>query len=239
MATVPPSLDHYAFDTNSVFDIFVPAESVNVYKSEWTEYADRIQAIPDTHEAVDLGLPSGVKWATCNVGASSPEEYGDYFAWGETEAKTDYSWSTYRWCNGSETTLTKYNTMSDYGTVDNKTVLDLSDDAARANWGGSWRMPTDAEWTELRTQCVWTWTTLGGKNGYNVRGPNGNTIVLPAAGYHLRTTRYNAFNDGYYWSSSLGTGYPFNALSVYFTSSTVYRYSINRFYGRSVRPVSE
>ena len=100
-------------------------------------------------------------------------------------------------------------------------------------------MPTDAEWTELRTQCVWIWTTLGGKNGYNVRGPNGNTIVLPAAGYHLRTTRYNAFNDGYYWSSSLGTGYPFNALSVYFTSSTVYRYSINRFYGRSVRPVSE
>ncbi|MCQ2319676.1 MAG: hypothetical protein MJZ90_12290 [Bacteroidales bacterium] len=101
------------------------------------------------HEYVDLGLPSGLLWATCNVGADSPEDYGDYFAWGETETKSDYDWDTYKWCNGSYNTLTKYNTKSSYGTVDNKTTLELSDDAARANWGGSWRMPTEAEFQEL------------------------------------------------------------------------------------------
>ena len=85
------------------------------------------------HEWVDLGLPSGTKWATCNVGATKPEEYGNYYAWGETETKTTYNWSTYKWCNGSAETQTKYCTNSDYGTVDNKTVLDLEDDAARAN----------------------------------------------------------------------------------------------------------
>ncbi|MDY4512770.1 MAG: hypothetical protein SPE10_04900, partial [Paludibacteraceae bacterium] len=112
------------------------------------------------HEYVDLGL--SVKWATCNVGASKPEEYGNYYAWGETTTKSTYNWSTYKWCNGSKTTLTKYNTSSSYGTVDNKTVLELADDAARANWGGAWRMPTDAEWTELRENCTWTWITKNG-----------------------------------------------------------------------------
>ncbi|MDD6782411.1 MAG: hypothetical protein PUD89_05750, partial [Bacteroidales bacterium] len=101
------------------------------------------------HEYVDLGLPSGLKWATCNVGATAPEAYGDYYAWGETTTKSTYEWSTYKWCDGSYDTQTKYCTSSSYGTVDNKTVLDLADDAARANWGGAWRMPTDEEWTEL------------------------------------------------------------------------------------------
>ena len=235
----PPVLGTFAFDSTNNCPIYVLSGSVEAYKTAdgWSEYADRIQAIPDTHEAVDLGLPSGVKWATCNVGASSPEEYGDYFAWGETEAKTDYSWFTYRWCNGSETTLTKYNTKSNYGTVDNKTVLDLSDDAARANWGGSWRMPTDAEWTELRTQCVWTWTTLGGKNGYNVRGPNGNTIFLPAAGRRNGTSLDVAGSYGFYWSSSLDTDYPRRALYVFFYSSDVYGDYYYRYNGLSVRPV--
>ena len=213
--------------------------TITAWASDGEHFATCTVTVTQPHEAVDLGLPSGLKWATCNVGASSPEEYGDYFAWGETEAKTDYSWSTYRWCNGSETTLTKYNTMSNYGTVDNKTVLDLSDDAARANWGVSWRMPTDAEWTELRTQCVWTWTTLGGKNGYNVRGPNGNTIFLPAAGLRSGTSLNRAGSSGYYWSSSLNTVNPHYALRVYFYSSFVDRDSYNRDYGQSVRPVSE
>ena len=95
-----------------------------------------------------------VKWATCNVGATKPEEYGDYFAWGETDPKSTYDWSTYKYCNGSSSTLTKYNTDNSQGTVDNKTTLDLSDDAARANWGDSWRMPTDAELTELRSNVL-------------------------------------------------------------------------------------
>ena len=129
---------------------------------------------------VDLGL--SVKWATCNVGATTPEGYGDYFAWGETSPKNDYSWSTYKYCKGSETTLTKYNTNSSNGTVDNKTTLDLSDDAARANWGGKWRMPTQAEQEELINNCTWTKTTQNGVNGYKVTSKtNGNSIFLPAA----------------------------------------------------------
>ena len=104
------------------------------------------------HEYVDLGL--SVKWATCNMGASSPEEYGDHYAWGETETESTYDWNTYKWCKGSKNTLTKYCTDSDYGTVDNKTVLDPEDDVAQVKWGGNWRMPTDAEIEELRENCI-------------------------------------------------------------------------------------
>ena len=105
-----------------------------------TELIDMIlsRATSEEHEYVDLGLPSGTLWATCNVGASKPEEYGDYYAWGETEPKEVYDWSTYRWCNGGRTSLTKYNTKSSYGIVDNKTELELEDDAAYVNWGPSW-----------------------------------------------------------------------------------------------------
>ena len=111
---------------------------------------------PDEHEWVDLGLPSGTLWATCNVGADNPEDYGDYFAWGETEPKVIYNWSTYKWCNGSVNTMTKYCTDSGYGTVDNKTELDPADDAATVNWGTSWRMPTLEQLDELLTKCTWT-----------------------------------------------------------------------------------
>ena len=190
--------------------------------------------------AVDLGL--SVKWATCNVGASTPEDYGDYFAWGETSTKSTYGWSTYKYCNGSYNTLTKYNNSSSYGTmVDNKTQLDLSDDAARANWGGSWRMPTDAEMTELRKQCTWTWTTQNGVNGYKVTSKsNGNSIFLPAASYYRFGLVDNVGHGGYYWSSSLYTfgsqeGFgPDDAMGVTFPRG----YSvIDRNCGCSVRPV--
>ena len=189
------------------------------------------------HEYVDLGL--SVKWATCNVGASSPEEYGDYFAWGEVEPKKVYDWNTYKWCNGSEYSLTKYCTNSSYGTVDNKTTLELSDDAARANWGGSWRMPTREEQDELRQQCTWTWTTQNGVNGYKVTGTNGNSIFLPAAGDRYDRSLGDAGCIGYYWSSSLGTGRPYNAWSVDLYSDYVDRYGYNRSYGFSVRPVCQ
>ena len=188
------------------------------------------------HEYVDLGL--SVKWATCNMGASSPEEYGDYYAWGETETKSTYDWNTYKWCKGSENTLTKYCTDSDYGTVDNKTVLDPEDDVAHVKWGGNWRMPTDAEMTELRENCTWTWTTHGGKNGYKVTGPSGNSIFLPAAGCRLLdSSLYSAGSYGSCWSSSLDAGFPYRAWYVYFGSSDVYRYYGSRFCGLSVRPV--
>ena len=189
------------------------------------------------HAYVDLGL--SVKWATCNVGANAPEEYGDYFAWGETTTKSTYSWSTYKYCNGSYTTLTKYNNSSSYGSVDNKTQLELSDDAAAVNWGGNWRMPTDAEMTELRNNCTWTWTTQNGVNGYKVTSnSNGNSIFLPAAGYRGNSDLNLAGSVGFYWSSSLYMGNPVRAYYVYFNSSNVDRYSEGgRYCGRSVRPV--
>ena len=188
------------------------------------------------YDYVDLGL--SVKWATCNVGADSPEDYGDYFAWGETKPKSTYKWSTYEWCQGSTTTLTKYCTYSSYGKVDNKTQLDLSDDAARANWGGSWRMPTHDELTELREKCSWTGTTQNGVEGYKVTSKtNGNSIFLPAAGYRYNSSLYDAGSYGYYWSSSLYTVSPNDARFVYFDSSRVDWNFSSRYYGRSVRPV--
>ena len=193
------------------------------------------------YEYVDLGL--SVKWATCNVGASKPEEYGDYFAWGETQPKTTYGWSTYKWCNGSSDTQTKYCTNSSYGTVDNKTVLDKTDDAAAINWGGSWRMPTDAELTELRENCTWTWTTQNGVKGYKVTskksGYTNKSIFLPAAGHRYYSSLYDAGSCGYYWSSSLYSGSPYYAWNVYFYSSSVYGDYYYRDYGFSVRPVCQ
>ena len=188
------------------------------------------------HEYVDLGL--SIKWATCNVGANAPEEYGNYYAWGEVVPKPDYSWATYKYCNGTSNSMTKYCTKSSYGTVDNKTTLEAMDDAASVNWGGSWRMPTYAEWTELREQCTWTWTTRNGKKGYEVTSKtNGNSIFLPAAGNRFGTSLYDAGSRGGYWSSSLYESYPYFACYVYFYSGSVYSYSDDRYRGRSVRPV--
>lgn len=194
------------------------------------------EGIENGYVYVDLGL--SVKWATCNVGANFPSVYGDYFAWGETSTKSTYILSTYKYCNGSYDSLTKYNTNSSYGTVDNKTQLELSDDAARANWGGSWRMPTDAEMTELREQCTWSWTIQNGGYGYKVTSKsNGNSIFLPAAGYRGDGSLNYAGSYGYYWSSSLNTSDPWNAWDVNFGSSRVYRGNLFRYYGLSVRPV--
>ena len=244
-ALTPPTLGTTVFEYTNSCPIYVPAQSVDAYKTAdgWSEYADRIQAIPDTHESVDLGL--SVKWATCNVGADTPEGYGDYYAWGETETKSNYSWSTYEWCNGSYNTMTKYSNNSSYGYngfTDNKTVLDPEDDAAHVNWGGSWRMPTDAEWTELRNNCTWTWTTQNGVNGYRVTsnktGYTDKSIFLPAAGYRNDASLYTVGTRGLYWSSSLSTDSPYGAWSVDFYSSSVCRYDyVDRSSGFSVRPV--
>ncbi len=206
---------------------------VNGVPEGWTVLTDE-SSVP---EAIDLGLPSGLKWASFNVGASKPEEYGDYYAWGEVETKDTYSWETYKWCNGSYNTLTKYNTQSDSGTVDNKTTLDPEDDVAATKLGGKWRMPTDEEWSELMDKCTWTWTTQNGVNGRLVTGLNGNTIFLPAAGSRRGTSLYNVGSHGYYWSSSLGTSLSRHALGVDFYSVYVYRDLGNRYYGQSVRPV--
>ena len=188
-------------------------------------------------QAVDLGL--SVKWASCNVGANSPEEYGDYFAWGEVKPKSVYNWSTYKYCNGSDNTFTKYNSDSRYGRVDNKSTLEAQDDVATANWGGAWRMPTKAEQDELRKKCKWKWTSLNGVNGYKVTGPNGNSIFLPAAGCMDGTSLNFVGSGGDYWSSSLRTSDPNYAYYVSFYLSNVSRSSLSRYRGRSVRPVCQ
>ena len=195
-------------------------------------------------EAVDLGL--SVKWSSMNLGATSSTEYGDYFAWGETAPKDNYSWSTYELCNVSSSTLTRYNNSSSCGNVDNKTEFkdyDYEDDAARQALGVKWRMPTDEEWTELRTKCTWTWVTDyngTGINGRLVTATNGNSIFLPAAGIRYDATLYYAGSYGGYWSSSLYTDSPFSAWYVYFNFGDVNRYYYKyRYYGFSVRPVTE
>ena len=196
---------------------------------------EKLNALPVN--AVDLGLPSGTLWADRNVGADAPEAYGDYFAWGETEPKDYYDWSTYKWCNGSYDTQTKYCTSSYFGTVDNKTTLDLEDDAAYVNMGSDWRMPTYAEMQELMNNCTTTWTTQNGVYGRKVTGKNGNSIFLPAAGYREYSSLYNAGSDGDYWSSSFYEFSPYDAYELYFLSVNCGWSSNYRYYGQSVRAV--
>jgi len=199
------------------------------------------------HDWVDLGLPSGTKWATCNVGADSPTAYGDYFAWGETTPKETYNWSTYRYCNGDFNTFTKYCSNADYGNdgfTDALTTLEASDDAATANWGSGWRMPTREEMNELKNNCTVTWTTQNGVNGRLFTGPNGNSIFLPAAGQCDGSELGAAGGIGLYWSSSLYTYEPHRAWYLYLYSLN---YDMDHFYGiysgryrgQSVRPICQ
>ena len=200
---------------------------------------------PDTKEWVDLDLPSGLLWATCNVGASAPEIYGNHYAWGETEPKETYSWEAYQY-GSSANALTKYCSDSNCGKdgfTDDLTTLEAEDDAAAVNWGGKWRMPTDAEWTELRENCDWIWTV--DYNGTGIAGrivaskTNGNSIFLPAAGFRIDDGLYLAGSYGGYWSSSLGAGGPNSACRAYFDSDDVNRESDIRRFGQSVRPVQD
>ena len=180
-------------------------------------------------EGVDMGL--SVKWASVNIGANKPEEYGDYFAWGETEPKKKYGYSTYKWLQGKYYTLTKYNTDYDHGNViDNKIVLESSDDAAVANWGGNWRMPTKAECVELCNNTIWEEITQNGVKGMKVISKkNGNSIFLPMAGYY---TQYGFIAEGYFhWSSSLDPSYPTNAYCLRGEGAS------DRTQGGSIRPV--
>ena len=192
------------------------------------------------YEYVDLGLPSGLLWATCNIGADSPEDYGDYFAWGETQPKDIYDWDTYQYCNGYCNTLTKYCNNSSFGYngfIDNLTTLLPEDDAATANWGSGWRMPTKEEWQELYQNTTHIYTTQNGVNGRLFTASNGNSLFLPAAGYRHGSSLYNAGSDGYYLSSSLITGGPIGAWYFHFGSGYYNMSNSGRDYGNSVRAV--
>ena len=189
---------------------------------------------------VDLGLPSGLLWATCNIGAENPEDYGDYFAWGEITTKETYDWSTYQYCMDTYYTLTKYCNDSYYGYngfTDNLTTLLPEDDAATANWGSDWRMPTRAEWQELLDNTTVTWTTQNGVNGRLFTASNGNSLFLPAAGCRYYSGLNGVGSYGGYWSSSLDTDGPNYAWYFEFGSFYDGVGSTYRSYGFSVRPV--
>lgn len=194
-----------------------------------------------TSDWVDLGLPSGLLWATRNVGASSPEDYGDYFAWAETQPKSVYSWSTYQYtCNNSLNGLTKYCNSSSYGCngyTDNLANLQPCDDAATANWGGGARTPTREEWEELKNNCTSVWTTQNGVNGRLFTGPNGNCLFLPAAGHRDDSSLGCDGTHGVYRSSSLDTDFTYNAWGLAFRSGSCDMCYGFRCVGRSVRAV--
>ena len=196
----------------------------------------------NVHEYVDLGLR--VKWATCNVGAEKPEDYGDYYAWGETYTKSTYNWSTYKYCDGSESTLTKYCNESKYGNNgfhDNKSTLEMIDDVACQKWGGGWRMPTKDEFNELLNNCTWTWTTQNGVDGYKVTsnksGYTDRSIFLPAAGYRKNTNLGDVGSVGLYWSSSRYPSYPYYAWMLRFSNARRITDYSSRSNGIAVRPV--
>ena len=192
------------------------------------------------HYYVDLGLPSGTLWATCNVGAVNPTDYGDYFAWGETAIKEKYDWTTYRYCNGDRRYLTKYCNNGSYGYngfTDELTTLEASDDVATVNWGVDWRMPKCNELEELNDYCTVIWTTQNGVNGRMFTGPNGNSIFLPAAGFRSSVSLSNVGVRAYYWSSSLYVDEPCQAKYLNFISPKCEVGQLNRFIGFSVRPV--
>ena len=218
-------------------------EEVRAKKAELEAKAVQISVSGSAngHDYVDLGLPSGTLWATCNVGASSPEGYGNYYAWGETSTKSTYNWDAYKYANGNYDKLTKYCDKSDYGNngfTDNLTTLLPEDDVATANWGSGWRTPSKTQWDELLENTTSKWTRQNGKKGRLFTSKkNGQTLFLPAAGYRYDGSLYYAGSDGHYWSSPLYTDSPYYAWRLRFNSDFCTMGSHYRDYGRSVRPV--
>ena len=187
---------------------------------------EKVENLGSKHEYVDLGL--SVKWATCNVGAETPEAYGDYFAWGETTAKESYDWETYTF--GLE--LKKYNKK------DSIIVIESVDDAATVTWGSDWRMPTKAEQEELINNCKWRWTEQNGVYGYLVMSKiNGNSIFLPAGGHKNKAQLNKDGNSGFYWSSSIHEASRGSATIMYFYSGKCEHTVNNRYIGANIRPV--
>ena len=215
-------------------DIHMKDGRVIEYDASGVDYVNFSAAstTPVQHEAVDLGLPSGLKWATCNVGATKPEEAGYYFAWAEVAEKEDYVVTAYKWRNPS-------GTMSKY-TDNNSTVLEPEDDAAHVLWGESWRIPTKLECQELVNKCKRTATTQDGVQGYLFTGPNGNSIFLPICGYKSGKEISDP-SKGYYWTRDLDTGSNTRAQYFYLTDVAAhapYRFS-SRWFGLNIRPVAD
>lgn len=210
-------------------------------KKENIEVSLCVSGSYDGHDYVDLGLPSGTLWATCNVGSSLPEERGDYFAWGETATKTTYYWSNYKYADGPYDKLTKYCSKASFGYngfTDNLTILQACDDAATNNWGADWWTPTYNDWQELYQNTTSTWTTYNGVNGLLFTANNGKNLFLPAIGSCWEDKVVCVGNSGDYWSGTLDTDDPLDAYFFSFTSDFSGIYTGDyRYFGRSVRPV--
>lgn len=194
----------------------------------------------NSHEYVDMGLPSGTLWATCNVGANAPEECGSYFSWGETSPKDSYSWSNYKYCYQVSTALTKYCFNANVGLnhfTDNLNTLELEDDAATINWGDDWRIPTEIEFQELKENTTSLWTIQNGMSGYLLTAINGNTLFLPATGYYSDQQNY-LYVDGRYWTCNLSeTSSAKSRCYIMEGNGNFYPWQLERRYGLSVRPV--
>lgn len=216
-----------------------PTENVKTEQTETDKENSSSTEPPVTHpNAVDLGL--SVKWASCNVEATTPEEIGGHYAWGETEEKEDYTWETYKFGGQIWGNVTKYCINSNNhnnGVADNLTTLEPCDDVAHVKWGGSWRMPTKEEQDELREECAWEWTTINNVKGYKITGPNGNSIFLPATGGSIDTYIPEC---GFYWSSSLWLNIDGFARLLQFSSEKhTTEHDGPREQGFAVRPVCE
>lgn len=212
----------------------------NVGNDKNSESAKIDNTIINGHEAVDLGL--SVKWATCNVGADVPEEYGDYYAWGEVVSKSNYNWNSYKWCKNGDTDclMTKYCEDDNEGIVDGLSCLQSVDDVAAVKWGDGWRMPTEDEFKELINECRWQWTIINGINGQLATGPNGNNIFLPATGVMLESNIEDLGIYGGYWSSNIGHIISRHAklLGLRDGDPAVMLQPNPRFAGLSIRPVT-
>ena len=218
----------YGADKTTVIESLVTKNRFTFESTSATIMAEQEVTMPKP-EYVDLGL--SVKWATFNVGASKPEDYGDYFAWGETEPKEEYSWVNYKWFDGTDANMTKYNA------TDGKTILEPEDDAAHVHWGDKWRMPRKEEQQELIDRCSWERITLNGVVGYKVSGPNGNSIFIPIAGaYNSFDNQINSVGSiGWIYSSTAATEQ--RAYEIHIEEGCIQQKNCSRCVGLTIRPV--
>lgn len=244
--TAPTGILKYDVNGDAHVDVADIATIVGVMASNGDDIPNDATA-PEGVVAVDLGLPSGTMWANMNVGAEHPEDYGLFFAWGETTGYgTDtsdgytFDWAGYKWCAGSYFDIVKYCTKRDYGIKDDKIVLELDDDAAHVNWGGDWRMPTYEEMKELLDYTTNEPTTLNGVDGIKfTSNVNGNSIFLPVAGYRENNNLFYSGFKGYYWTSTLVEGSPKWAYALFTNKLGSECYGYYRTNGQSIRPVTK
>lgn len=238
------------FETEEEYSSYMESDSlilpnVSLMGGDIVKFNPLPSYIHTDYEYVDLGLPSGLKWAKCNIGAEKETDCGLYFAWGETVGYKDvssgksFSEEDYTWYrkNESETSITKYNNSSSYGTVDNLTTLEPSDDSATVNMSSLWRIPTKEEYEELLNNTTNTWEEIEGINGLMFTGNNGNTLFLPAAGVCELGAVQVVNSYGYYWSSSLSSDEPMNGSCLFFAPEGSGMMDCPRYYGLGIRAV--